>query len=76
MMVSTDGIEEYCYLEPRMNNLVITSEGAIFDVLENDMVALWDKNFKLLKYHKGLLDNKVAGFQLIALSDNKLLKIE
>jgi len=48
MMVSTDGNEESCYLEPRMNNLVITSEGAIFDVLENAMVALWDKNFKLL----------------------------
>jgi hypothetical protein len=35
-----------------MNNLVVTSEGAIFDVLENDMVAVWNKDFKLLKYHK------------------------
>ena len=51
MTISTDSDKDYNYLEPRMNNLVVTSEGNIFDVLENDMVAIWDKNFKLLGYH-------------------------
>jgi hypothetical protein len=63
MMVSIENPkEEYSYLEPRMNKLVVTSEGMIFDVLENDMVALWDKNFNLIRYHRGLFDKKVAGF--------------
>lgn len=63
MMVSIENPkEEYSYLEPRMNKLVVTSEGMIFDVLENDMVALWDKNFNLIRYNRGLFDKKVAGF--------------
>jgi len=55
---------------------VITSDGLIFDVLENDMAALWDKNFNLIRYYKGLFDKKVTGFQLIPLSENKIVKCE
>jgi hypothetical protein len=61
-----NNFDNYCYLEPRMNHLLVTSEGLIFDKLENNYEGLWDKNFKLVKLYKGLLETN-SGFFVKAL---------
>ena len=55
-----------------MQDLIVTSEGHILDSLNDGMMALWDKNFKLLRSYKNLFDLS-SGYIVVSLNENKLV---
>lgn len=60
-------------MEPRMQELLISSSGHILDSLDNNLVGMWDKNFVLKRYYKGLFSDFPVGYHVVPLPENKLL---
>lgn len=65
--------DEYCSVELRMQDLLVTVEGLIFDSLDNNLVGLWNKHFDLQRYYKGLLSDLPGSYHIVPVSGNKLL---